>query len=105
MALSAGDTALAMIGYGLLGAALAVLVRSPVAAIGAGVAWLLPVESILSGAISSADRWLPGQLLGTLAEGGGSDVSFTQVLLVLGLYTAALALVCARCFQARDVTG
>lgn len=46
MASAAGNTALAMAGYGTVGVALAILLRTPVAANGVGLAWLIPGEAI-----------------------------------------------------------
>ena len=52
---------LASVGYGVLGTAAGVLLRSPGVAIGLAVAYVLPVEAIVVGVIwSDGDRWLPG---------------------------------------------
>lgn len=92
-------TAVAMAGYGLLGAALAVLLRSSVAAVGVGVAWFLPVEQIVAGAWSGAQDVLPGQLLAGLLDGtaGGGQTA------VLAVWLAGAAAVALATFTRRDV--
>jgi ABC-2 type transport system permease protein len=102
---AAANTSLAMIGYGTLGAALGIVLRSPAAAIGAGVAYLLPVETILSGALSGLDGWLPGKVLSAVASGGTDSVGYAHALIISAFYAAAAAIICVRIFQTRDVAS
>ncbi len=95
---------LSSLGYGTIGAVLALVFRSPVVAMGVGVAWMLPAEAILSASWSSGDRWLPGRLLDAVAQ-GGSDAASLQHAGVLSLMFAAAAMVVgATLFVRRDVT-
>jgi ABC-2 type transport system permease protein len=75
LATGGGDLLLATLGWGLLGAALGLILRSPALAIGVGMAYALPLETILTAAWSTGARWLPGQLLLALATGGSADVT------------------------------
>jgi len=94
---------LACLGYGIFGTALAVLLRSPGVAIALGVAWVLPIEAIITGAIWSAgDRWLPGELLSALAHGGNSSSSYGHALVTLGIYAVLAAAATLLLFQRRD---
>ncbi|HYB31291.1 MAG TPA: ABC transporter permease subunit [Solirubrobacteraceae bacterium] len=94
---------LACVGYGILGTALAVLLRSPGVAIALGVAWVLPIEAIITGAIwSNGDRWLPGQLLSALAHGGNSSSSYAHALVTLTVYAVLTAIGTLLLFQRRD---
>lgn len=94
---------LASIGYGVVGAALGVLLRSPGVAIGLGLAYVLPVEAIVVGVIwSDGDRWLPGQLLSALAHGGTSDASYGHALVTLAVYVVAIAAATLVAFSRRD---
>jgi ABC-2 type transport system permease protein len=104
IASAAGNTALAMAGYGTVGAALAILLRTPVAAIGVGLAWLIPGEAILSAAVDGADRWLPGQLLAAVIDGGNDTVAYGTALLTLAAYLLVTATCCAWLFRRRDIT-
>jgi ABC-2 type transport system permease protein len=94
---------LACVGYGIFGTALAVVLRSPGVAIALGVAWVLPVEAIITNAIwSNGDRWLPGQLLSALAHGGNSSSSYAHALVTLAIYAAIVAAGALMLFRRRD---
>jgi ABC-2 type transport system permease protein len=94
---------LACVGYGILGTALAVVLRSPGVAIALGVAWVLPIEAIITNAIwSNGDRWLPGQLLSALAHGGNSSSSYAHALVTLAIYAAIVAAGALMLFQRQD---
>jgi ABC-2 type transport system permease protein len=95
---------LASVGYGVLGAAIGVLLRTPGAAIGMAVAYVLPGEAIIVGVIwSDGDRWLPGQLLSALAHGGNSDSSYHHALITLAVYAVVVTAAILRLFRVRDV--
>jgi len=96
---------LACVGYGTIGVLLGMVLRSPVAAIGAGLAWLLPVEGIVSAVITNAGRWLPGQLLDALAQGGTSDIAYRSAALTLLAYGLIAAAVTGVVFTRRDVAS
>jgi ABC-2 type transport system permease protein len=94
---------LASIGYGILGTALAIGLRSPALAVALGVAYALPGEAIVSRLWSDGDRWLPGQLLSALAHGGTAGTSYTRALSILIVYAAITAAATIALFQRRDV--
>jgi ABC-2 type transport system ATP-binding protein len=96
---------LAALGFGTLGAALAVVLRSPVAALAVGVAWILPAESILAAAWADGKYWLPGQLLQNLAVGGSASVSLSRTLVTLGVYWTIVAVGTSLLFVRRDVAS
>ena len=94
---------LAAVIYGVLGAALGVLLRSPAVSIPVAVAYLLPVEAIIVGAIwSGGANWLPGHLLDALAHGGNGDSSYSHALLMLVIYAAVAVGGTLALFRARD---
>jgi ABC-2 type transport system permease protein len=99
-----GNLLLATVGWGLLGAPLALLLRSPAAAVGAGVAYALPFELLVSAAWDSGARWLPGQLLETLAEGGAATVTYGRAALLLAVYGVLAVVAGTTLFTRRDVT-
>lgn len=70
-----GRMTLNTIGYSLFGAVLGILLRSPVAAIGIGTAYALPVETILGSITSAMDDVLPGRLLAAVADGTESPAN------------------------------
>jgi len=93
---------LACIGYGVLGTALAVVLRSPAVAIALGVAYVLPGEAIINALWSNGDRWLPGQLLSALAHGGTSSASYSHALVTITAYVVIVAVGTLVLFQRRD---
>ena len=102
---SVGQVALSGLGFATLGAALGVLLRTSVLAVSLGLAWLLPVETILSGTIDDADRWLPGQLLAAVASGGTATVSLAAALTTVVAYVVVAAGAAGTSFVRRDVTA
>ena len=98
-----GHIVLSSLGFGILGAALAVLLRSPVVALAVGVAWLLPGEAIIDAAWSGSAAWLPGRLLDAVANGGNDAASFSHAVVVLTVFLVVVAAITAVVFQRRDV--
>jgi hypothetical protein len=82
-----------------------IVFRSPVAAITIGIVYILPFESILSATVSGSDRWLPGQLLDAIAQGGTSDIGFATALVTGLLYLVGLSIVGLVLFTVMDVTA
>jgi len=98
-----GNLLLATLGWGLIGALLALLLRSPAAAVGVGLAYALPFELLVTSAWDSGVRWLPGQLLGTLASGGAATVTYGRAALLLAIYAALAVTAGMTLFARRDV--
>ena len=94
---------LAALGFGTLGAALAVILRSPVAALAVGVVWVLPAEAILTAAWADGQYWLPGQLLQNLAAGGSASVPIGRTLITLAVYWVVVVVGTSVLFVRRDV--
>ena len=76
-----GDLAISACGFAIIGMIAGVLLRSSVIAIAAGLAVLLPVETILTDAIPGTARWLPAQLLEAIAQGGSTTAPFGAALI------------------------
>lgn len=100
-----GNLILASLGWGMIGVLLAVLIRAPAPAVAAGVAYALPVEMLLRSAWADGAQWLPGGLLGALAAGGTSVVSYDRALTLVGLYAAVALIAVGVLFMRRDVTA
>ena len=102
---SLGEVLLASAGFATLGAALGSVLRSSVAAISVGAAWVMAIENILAATIGGADRWLPGQLLSAVADGGTSTVTLTTAATTSIVYLLMAAVVTGALFRRRDVTA
>jgi ABC-type transport system involved in multi-copper enzyme maturation permease subunit len=89
--------------YGIFGAALGVLLRSPAVSIPVAVIYFLPIEAIIVGAIwSSGSNWLPAHLLNALAHGGNGDATYYHSLLMLAIYSAVISAGVVTLFRRRD---
>jgi ABC-type transport system involved in multi-copper enzyme maturation permease subunit len=93
---------LASFGYGVLGTALAIILRSPALAIALGVAYALPGEAIINTLWDNGDRWLPAQLLSALAHGGTNSASYSHALVTLIVYAVVVAAGTLVLFERRD---
>jgi ABC-2 type transport system permease protein len=98
-----GNLLVATLGWGLLGALLALVLRTPAAAVGVGLAYALPGELLLTTAWSDGARWLPGQLLDALAQGGTAAVTYGSAGLLLALYGVVAMVAGTTLFARRDV--
>jgi ABC-2 type transport system permease protein len=92
-------------GYALLGAALAVVVRSVPLALAIGIAWAGPFEHIVQDAWGAAARFFPGLLLEAFVAGGTSEVSATRALVTVAGYITVATAIAATTFARRDVTA
>lgn len=98
-----GNLLLATLGWGLVGALLALVLRAPAAAVGVGLAWALPGELLVTAAWADGARWLPGQLLDALAQGGTAAVTYGWAGLLLALYAVVATVAGTALFTRRDV--
>jgi ABC-type transport system involved in multi-copper enzyme maturation permease subunit len=100
-----GDVALAVTGYGVLGMLAGLILRSPAPAAVVGFVYLLPFEGIFSAVVKGSDRWLPGQVLSAISEGGTANLTFSRGLVTATAYTVIAAGLGALLFAKRDVTA
>jgi len=91
------------VGWALIGATLAVTLRSPTLAIGIGLAYALPFEQLLAAAWSTAAAWLPGQLLTAIAEGGSAATGAVRAAVIFAAYALAALVGAIALFRRRDV--
>lgn len=96
---------ISVIASGTIGMILGILLRSPISAISIGVAWLLVVENILAATVKNSAKWMPGQMMNTVAAGGDFNASYSHSLLILAGYLAIGILVASVLFRRRDVTN
>ena len=98
------DSLIAALAWGVLGAVLGIVLRSPTPALGVGVSYALPLETILTTTVSSATQWLPGQLFRAIASRGTEDVSYERALMLAAVYVAAGLAFAFGLFRWRDVS-
>jgi hypothetical protein len=84
---------------------LGLLLRSPISSISLGVIWLLIVENILIAVKASFGKWMPGNLMSTIATGGTAEVSYTHAVSFTAIYLLVGAVIVATLFKRRDVSN
>jgi hypothetical protein len=100
-----GELLLAVVGFGTLGLAAGLFLRSSVFAVIVGFAYLLPFEQVFIRILPGTGRWLPGQLLSSIAQGGTTSSAFTRSLLLSAVYLVVIGAVTTYAFMRRDVTA
>jgi ABC-type transport system involved in multi-copper enzyme maturation permease subunit len=105
MAKTFGNVLLSVIAFGTVGMILGLLLRSPISAISLGVIWLLIVENILIAVKASLGKWMPGNLMSTIAIGGTVDVSYSHSITMIAIYLIASTAIVITLFKRRDVSN
>jgi ABC-type transport system involved in multi-copper enzyme maturation permease subunit len=100
-----GDLVISTCGFAVIGMIAGVLLRSSVIAIAAGLAVLLPFETILTDAVPGTGRWLPAQLLESIAQGGSTIAPFGAAVVTVSAYLAGAVAISMLVFVRRDVTA
>ena len=100
-----GNVLLSVIAFGTVGMILGLLLRSPISAISLGVIWLLIVENILIAVKGSLGKWMPGNLMSTIAVGGTDDVSYMHSVTMVAIYLVVGTAIVAILFKRRDVSN
>jgi hypothetical protein len=103
-----GNIELAVIGYSILGLVVGQFLRSAVAAVIIGFAWLLVIEQfILTRILPGAAPWLPGISLSTIAGGGDPDfnITYSHGIAVAVVYIVVAVAAASVIFARRDVTA
>jgi ABC-2 type transport system permease protein len=109
-----GNLMLAVVGWTVFGALVAVLVRNPAGAVGASIAWLFVVEGLANQVWSTVGQYLPGRILSVVLTGGQASVlssaaspsvSYASALLIAGLYAVGMAAIAGASFWFRDITA
>ncbi|CAB5239358.1 unannotated protein [freshwater metagenome] len=99
------NVSIAVIGFGTIGMALGLLLRSPISAISIGVLWILIIENLLGAVKASTLQWMPGSQLQTISQGGTVDISYSHAMQVGGAYVIAATVVASILFSRRDVAN
>lgn len=96
---------ISVIAYGTIGMILGLLLRSPISSISIGVGWLLVVESIIAATVKNSGRWMPGQLMNSIASGGDFNASYSRAITLLFVYLAVGVTLVSVLFRRRDVAN
>ncbi len=92
-------------GWAIFGTFLAVIFRSAPLALGVGFAWAGPFENIIVDSWATGYRVFPGQVLGSLIQGGTTELGLGRAVVTAALYTAVAAAGALILVSRRDVTS
>lgn len=95
---------LALLVWGTIGLALALVTRSAGVAIGVGVGWVLLLESVIAAAVDDIADWMPGATIAALATGGSATIDRGTALALGAAYTGAALAVSLWVQTRRDIT-
>lgn len=102
---AAFDLYLALLVWGTIGLALAVLTRSAGIAIGVGVGWVLLLEGVIAAAAADdVSDWLPGATMGALATGGSPSIAYGTALALGAAYVGVAMVATLVTSTRRDIT-
>lgn len=99
------NLSLAVLAWGVIGMAIAMLTRSSVAAIAGGIGYLVVFEGLLGQLAPDATTWLPGSVLGVVAAGGSPDMAWGAAVVVGFAYALVALVVSGIVFIRRDITA
>jgi ABC-2 type transport system permease protein len=94
-----------LFGWAVIGALLATIFRSVPAAIGAGIGWALPVETIIGSTWKAGKSWFPGGIFQAIASAGSATVPLQRAITVGVAYFAIGIGAALIVFKRREVTA
>jgi ABC-type transport system involved in multi-copper enzyme maturation permease subunit len=100
-----GQLVLSVVGFATLGMAVGLFLRSSVFAVIVGFAYLVPFENVLGRVFPAVSKWLPGQALNAVGQGGNATSSLGRALITSAVYLVIAGVVTAYVFTRRDVTA
>jgi ABC-type transport system involved in multi-copper enzyme maturation permease subunit len=102
-----GRMVLAVVGYSVLGLVVGQFLRSAVASVIVGFAWMIAVENIVTRIVPSTSKWLPGLSLSSIASNGSAEsgITFSHGLEVAAVYVVIAIVAASITFSRRDVTA
>jgi ABC-type transport system involved in multi-copper enzyme maturation permease subunit len=100
-----GNMLVATIGYGLFGMALGLILKSPMSAISISLLWFMVLENILGSTLPESAKWLPGNALAAVSNGGVKTYSYERGLLMSGVFLLIFGGYSTFLFMRRDVSS
>ena len=91
--------------FATFGATLALVLKSPVASIGIGIAWFLIVEALLGNLLPGTNDWLPGNIITSIAHGGDDSHGLWEALGLIAGYIGILGGAALALFSRNDVSS
>jgi hypothetical protein len=97
------NSTISLIGFGSFGMALGMILKSPLGAISTSLLWFLVIEGLLGAILKGATKWLPGNALMVVNDGGVAGMPYSRALLIAGIYVISMMSTSGYLFHSRDV--
>lgn len=100
------NVTLAVLAWGVIGVAVATVTRSVVAAVAGGIGYMMVVEGLLGLVLdTTVTTYLPGSVLGAIAAGGTTSLSYGFAVLFGLAYAGSAIGMAGAVFARRDITS
>jgi hypothetical protein len=91
--------------YAVIGIALGILLKSPISSISIALVWLLILENLIGAVKPATLKWVPGNQLSIIAQGGSESISYSHAVVVGGAFALVALLLSSFIFVKRDVAN
>ena len=91
--------------YAVIGISLGILLRSPISAISIALVWILIIENLIGAVKPVTLKWMPGNQLAAIAQGGTPDISYMHAITLGISYVFVALLLSSFLFTKRDVAN
>jgi len=99
------NLSLAVLVWGVIGLAIAVVTRSATAAIAGGIGYLMVFEGLLGILAEDVTTYLPGSVLSAVTSGGTPDMAWGTAVALALVYAAVAIVIAGLSFTRRDITS
>jgi len=97
---------LAVLAWGAIGVAIAIVSRSAAVAVAAGVGYMMVIEGLLGRLVDvEAMAYFPGSVLGVIGGGGTESLPYATAVALGSAYAAAAIAIAGITFMRRDITS
>lgn len=91
--------------YAVIGITLGILLRSPISAISIALVWILILENLIGAVKPVTLKWMPGNQLATIAQGGTPTISYSHALILGSSFVLVALAISSFLFAKRDVAN
>ena len=91
--------------YAAIGISLGILLRSPISAISIALVWILILENLIGAVKPETLKWMPGNQLAAIAQGGTPDLSYSHAMILGSSYVLLALVISSLLFSKRDVAN
>ena len=91
--------------YAVIGIALGILLKSPISSISIALVWILILENLIGAVKPVTLKWMPGNQLSTIAQGGSETVTYSHAFILGSSFVFIALALSTYVFAKRDVAN